>query len=236
MTVATTSTATTAITTTTETITASTKGEIPDWKVTGDWFDVCKCNIPCPCEFAQTPTYGDCEGILAYNFKEGNYGETHLDDLNVIAVGSFKGNIWAGDGKTKVDLALFFDEKANEQREALSMIFSGRAGGFMAEFAKLVGEVRGIEYAPIKFELADDLSYWSAEIPGKVFAKAEALTGPTTPPGKRVQTINPPGSEVGPGGVTTWGISLADEAETIGFKWKRKGRSSKHIPFEWSGP
>jgi hypothetical protein len=236
MTVATTSTATTA-TTTTETITASTKSEIPNWQVTGDWFDVCKCNIPCPCVFAQTPTYGDCEGILAYNIKEGNYGETHLEDLNVIAVGSFKGNIWAGDGKTKVDLALFFDEKANEQQsEALSMIFSGRAGGFMAEFAKLVGEIRGIKYAPIKFELADDLSYWSAEIPGKVFAKAEALNGPTTPPGKRVQTINPPGSEVGPGGVATWGISLADEADTIGFKWKRKGRSSKHIPFEWSGP
>ena len=117
------------------------------------------------------------------------------------------------------------------------MIFSGKAGGFMAEFAKLVGEVRGIEYAPVKFELADDLSYWSAEIPGKVFAKAEALTGPTTPPGKRVQTINPPGSEVGPGGgVATWGISLADEADTRGFKWKRKSRSSKHIPFEWSGP
>ena len=22
----------------------------------------------------------------------------------------------------------------------------------------------------------------------------------------------------------------------MGFKWERKGRSSKHIPFEWSGP
>jgi hypothetical protein len=49
-------------------------------------------------------------------------------------------------------------------------------------FAKLLGEVRGIEYAPIKFEIADDLSYWNAEVPGKIIAKAEALTGPTTPP------------------------------------------------------
>jgi hypothetical protein len=194
--------------------------------------------MPCPCEFAQTPTYGDCEGILAYNIKKGNYDENPLDDLNVILVTSFEGNIWAGDGKTKVDLELFFDERADEkQREALNMIFSRKAGGFMAEFAKLAGEVRGIEYVPIKFELVDDLSNWSAEIPGKVFAKAEALTGPTTPPGKRVQTINPPVSEVGPGGgVATWGISLADEADTRGFKWKRKSRSSKHIPFEWSGP
>ena len=227
-----------AATTATPAAAASTIGKIPKWKVIGDWFDVCKCSMPCPCEFAQTPTYGDCEGILAYNIKKGNYGETSLDDLNVILLTSFEGNIWAGDGKTKVDLALFFDEQADEkQREALNMIFSGKAGGFMAEFAKLVGGVRGIEYAPVKFELADDLSYWSAEIPGKVFAKAEALTGPTTPPGKRVQTINPPGSEVGPGGgVATWGISLADEADTRGFKWKRKSRSSKHIPFEWSGP
>jgi hypothetical protein len=131
-------------------------------------------------------------------------------------------------------MGIFFDEKAIEQqKEALNMIFSGKAGGFMAEIANLIGEVRGIEYASIKFEIADDLSYWSAEIPGKVLAKAEALTGPTTPPGKRVQTINPPGSE---GGVATWGKSLTDEANAMGFKWERKGRSSKHIPFSWSGP
>jgi hypothetical protein len=148
-----------ATTATTTAAAASTIGKIPKWKVIGDWFDVCKCSMPCPCEFAQTPTYGDCEGILAYNIKKGNYDENPLDDLNVILVTSFEGNIWAGDGKTRVDLELFFDERADEkQREALNMIFSGKAGGFMAEFAKLVGEVRGIEYVPIKFELADDLS------------------------------------------------------------------------------
>ncbi|MGA7370186.1 MAG: DUF1326 domain-containing protein [Nitrososphaeraceae archaeon] len=84
----------------TATITAT--QEIPNWRVKGDWFDVCMCNIPCPCEFAQTPTYGDCDGIFAYNIKKGNHGETCLDGLNVLAPGSFKGNIWAGDGKTKV--------------------------------------------------------------------------------------------------------------------------------------
>ena len=85
------------------------------------------------------------------------------------------------------------------------MIFTGKAGGFMAEFGKLIGDMRGIDYAPIKFKVADDLSYWSAEIPGKVVAKAEALNGPMTPSGKRVQTLNAPGSEVGPGTVATWG-------------------------------
>ena len=200
--------------------------------------DVCRCNVPCPCEFAQTPTFDECDGVLAYHIKKGKYGEVLLDELNALALDYFKGNVWAGE--TKITLAFFFDERVNpEQREALQMIFSGRAGGFMAQLANLIGDVRGTEFAPIKFGIADDLSYWSAEIPGKVLAKAEALTGPTTPPGKRVQTINPPGSEVGPGtagAVATWGKSLVDEADAMGFKWERKGRLSKHIPFEWSGP
>src|SRR5688572_14524695 len=222
---------------TSATITADTLEKTPNWSVSGDWFDVCKCNIPCPCEFAQTPTYDDCDGIMAYNIKKASHGETLLDGLNVLALVSFKGNIWAGDGKTKLNMAIFFDEKANErQREALNMIFSGKAGGFMAEIANVIGEVRGIEYAPIKFEIADDLSYWSAEIPGKVLAKAEALTGPTTPPGKRVQTINPPGSEVGPGQVATWGSSRDLRAEGFGFAWTGEAWSSKHIPFDWTGP
>jgi hypothetical protein len=213
----------------------ATTTNIPRWKVSGDWFDVCKCNIPCLCTFAQSPSYDDCEGVLAYHIRSGHYDNTSLDGLNVLGVSYFKGNVWAGE--TKVTVGLFFDERADQQqRDALQMIFSGKAGGFMAKFAKLIGDMRGIDYASIRFELADDLSYWSAEIPGKIVAKAEALAGPMTPTGKRVQTLNPPGSEVGPGTVATWGKAVADEVDAMGFKWERKGRSSKHIPFDWSGP
>jgi hypothetical protein len=96
-----------------------------------------------------------------------------------------------------------------------------------------------MDYTPIKFEISDDLSRWSAEIPGKVLARVDTLTGPTTPAGKRVQTINPPGSEAGPGAagaVATWGTPVADEVDAMGFKWEWNGRSSKHIHFDWSGP
>ena len=189
---------------------------IPSWNLSEDWFDVCKCNIPCPCIFAQTPSYGECEGVLAYHIKKGLYGEISLDGLNVLVVSYFKGNIWSGN--TKANIAVF-DERANgQQRDALNMIFTGKAGGFMAEFAKLIGEVRGVEFAPIKFEVAEDLAYWSAEILGKVIAKGEALTGPMTPPGKRVQTFNPPGSEVGPGTIATWGTAVIDEVNLPEFR------------------
>src|SRR6266540_4424838 len=76
---------------------ALTPNNIPMWRASGDWFDVCKCNIPCPCIFAQTPSYGDCDGVMAYHIKKGQYGKTSLDGLNMLILDYFKGNIWAGE-------------------------------------------------------------------------------------------------------------------------------------------
>ena len=209
--------------------------DVPQWRLAGDWFDVCKCTIPCPCTFAQAPSEGDCEGVLAWHIREGRYGQVALDGLNVLALGAFEGNVWAGEAK--VTIGIFLDERADEsQREALQTVFGGQAGGWPAEFGKFIGEVRGIEVAPIEFEIADDLAYWRAEIPGKVEARAEALTGPTALPGQRVQLHNAPGAEVGPGQVATWGRATADRAEGFGFSWDWAGRSSKHFPFDWAGP
>jgi len=208
--------------------------EIPKWGIEGDWFDTCKCAIPCPCYFAQPPTSGDCNGVLAWHIRAGNYGRISLGGMNILAVGAFEGNIWEG---AKATMGMFIDERADApQREALQMIFGGRAGGWPGVFAKFIGEVRGIEYARIEFDVANDLASWRAEIPGSVLASAEALTGPTTLPGQRVQVHNPPGSEVGPGGIATQGKATADRVEAFGFKWERTGRSSKHIGFNWSGP
>src|SRR5206468_11172224 len=53
--------------------------DIPQWWMKGDWFDVCSCNIPCPCEFAQPPTNNHCDGVMAYHIREGAYGDVRLD-------------------------------------------------------------------------------------------------------------------------------------------------------------
>ena len=209
--------------------------EVQEWRLSGDWFDVCKCTIPCPCTFAQPPSEGDGEGVLAWHVRDGRYGDVPLDGLNVVALGAFEGNIWAGEAS--VAIGMFVDERADDaQRDALQIIFGGQAGGWPGEFAKLVGEIRGMEYVPIEFEIADDLASWRVEIPGKVDARAEALTGPTAAEGQRVQLHNAPGAEVGPGQVATWGRATADRAEGFGFSWDWAGRSSKHFPFDWSGP
>ena len=69
--------------------------DIPAWWMKGDWFDVCSCNVPCPCGFAQAPTNNRCEGVMAYHVREGAYGDVVLDGLNVILAVTFEGNAWA---------------------------------------------------------------------------------------------------------------------------------------------
>jgi len=208
---------------------------IPSWRMKGDWFDLCSCNVPCPCGFAQPPTNNRCEGVMAYHVREGSYGAVRVDGLNVIAIVAFEGNAWAQENP--VSLGIFMDERANEaQREALQKIFSGEAGGWMGVFAELVGDVWGLEFVPIELEVAEDLAHWRVEIPGKVKGFAKALSGPTTPPGARVQLHNAPGSEVGPGQVMTWGKSVDAEVDAFGLRGSWAGQSSKHIPFDWTGP
>ncbi|WP_395292631.1 DUF1326 domain-containing protein [Kitasatospora hibisci] len=209
---------------------------VPAWRVAGDWFDVCKCNIPCPCSFAQPPTYGDCDGVLVWHIREGHYGEVQLDGLNVLMLGSFVGNVWAEHSDAYA--AVFLDERADEgQLGALQMIFGGQAGSWPAQLVTMLGpEMRGMDVAPIEVEIADDRATWRAAVPGRIEARAEALTGPTTPDGTRVQSTGLPGCETGPGQLATWGRATTDQVDAFGFTWNRAGRSSKTITFDWSGP
>ncbi|MBO8193646.1 DUF1326 domain-containing protein [Streptomyces oryzae] len=208
------------------------------WHLKGEWFDACKCTVPCPCSFAQDPTFGDCNGILLWQIREGNYGDTRLDGLNVAMLGSFVGNPWAGDVKDAY-AAFFIDDRADDQqRTALQAIFGGEAGGWPAQFGEMLSpEMRGLETAPIEVSIDDDLGTWRMRIPEKAEAVVEALTGPTTREGERVQVHHLPGAETGPGqGPSTWGKAIVDRADAYGFEWDRSGRSSKLIPFDWYGP
>jgi hypothetical protein len=54
--------------------------------------------------------------------------------------------------ETKWKVALYVDERANQgQRDALTQIFSGQAGGHLAGLAPLIGEVMGVKTAAIEY-------------------------------------------------------------------------------------
>ena len=203
------------------------------WRVVGDFLDFCRCSVPCPCTFAQAPTDGECDGIIAWHVREGRYGDVQLDGLNVVGVAHFVGNIW--DPETKAKGGFIIDEKADDgQRQALGAVFGGQAGGWPQLFGDNFDELLGMEFAPIELEMDDDLGSWRLNVPGRAEGSAQLLSGPTSTPGERLAVHGAPGSEVGPGqGPVTYAV-CDYKASVFGFDFDGSGRSSKHIPFEWS--
>jgi hypothetical protein len=49
-----------------------------------------------PLFLGSTPDDDYCDGVLVWHIREGRYGDVALDGLNVVALASFKGNIWEG--------------------------------------------------------------------------------------------------------------------------------------------
>lgn len=211
---------------------------IPSWQISGEWFDVCSCNTPCPCTYAQPPTGNHCEVLWAYRINEGHYGTTPMTGLKVVLLSNFDGNLWDG---AQLETGIFLDAAADDnQRQALASIFTGQAGGWMAQFvpAKVKG-VRGVEFADITVEVDSKLERWSVKVSDKVDASGIPLmAGPTSDPTKLLQSFNPPGSEVGPTeDAVTWGKSVTGRWQAFGFDQNiPAGQASKHIPFAWHGP
>lgn len=108
----------------------------------------------------------------------------------------------------------------------------------MGQFIHHVSELRGVEFLPITVKIDPNLESWQVAIPGVLDAGGEALAGPTSDPKQRVQTTNPPGSEVGPSGkVITWASSTLSNWARMGFKQNiPAGQNSKHMTFQWNGP
>ena len=124
------------------------------WEISGEYMEACSCEFLCPCitKNATTPATNDfCRVAMTFAIEQGHYGDTPLDGVSFAAVAESPAIMADGDWK----LGLIVDEAATEaQVEAVTAIASGAAGGPMVAFGALVSEFRGIERAPIDFEVS----------------------------------------------------------------------------------
>jgi len=51
------------------------------WMMETEYIQSCNCAYGCPCNFNALPTYGNCEALLGYRVRKGNFGNTKLDDV-----------------------------------------------------------------------------------------------------------------------------------------------------------
>jgi hypothetical protein len=124
----------------------------PAWNIAGQYFETCSCEFICPCitgRMAARPTNGSCTFAMTMQIERGSFGDVALDGLCFIVVGYAPAEM----GKGNWSVGLVIDERATaEQREAITAIASGTAGGPMAPLSGLIGKFIGVESAAIHFD------------------------------------------------------------------------------------
>ena len=206
--------------------------EIPEWRITGDWFDLCNCAIGCPCVFGSNPTHGFCEGVLTWIVRTGSFGQVPLGgDLGVVLVMHWVGSVF---DKNR-EFGFLIDDRADgAQRDALQRIFTGQAGGVFAAWAALTVRLDGVEFVPM--EVSHDAEHWRVSVPGLV----DGLGGPyrkyMVPEGETCRIYNAPRPEVVPGHITVGQAIRNFVTGAFGRRWDLSGRSAKHIAFDLRGP
>jgi hypothetical protein len=123
------------------------------WTLKGSYVETCSCDLICPCNatFDHGATYDYCRVTLVFAIREGAVDGTDVGGLNVAAIADTPKVMTDGNWR----LGLFVDERASdEQLEKLVGVFSGKLGGPMEGIVPLVGEMLGVERAPI--EVVDD--------------------------------------------------------------------------------
>ena len=166
---------------------------------------------------------------MAFQVGQGSYGTVSLDGLGFIVLLLTPEEM----GKGNWSVGVIVDARASaEQRDAITAIASGSAGGPMAALSPLVGKFLGVESAPIRFDRSG--AGWSVTAPGLVDIAAKPAMG-----------INPKATE--PLYLDNTGHPAADrfalahavksQVTALGLSWKdMSGKNhGQYAAFSWRG-
>ena len=174
-----------------------------------------------------SPSKGSCTFAMAFEVDRGTYGTVSLDGLGFIVLGFTPEAM--GNGNWSVGLVT--DDRASaEQRDAITAIASGAAGGPMAAVSGLVGKFLGVQSAPIRFDRHG--AKWSVKASDFVDMAAEAVKG-----------LNPDATEpmhfdnTGHPAADRFALARATRSrmQALGLAWEdTSGRNNgQFAPFAW---
>jgi hypothetical protein len=201
------------------------------WQFSGDYFENCNCSVVCPCLVSRAapltsrPTEGVCDVALIFHIESGRYDDTVLDGLNVALAVHTPGPMAEGNWL----VAAYIDQNANDkQTEALGAIFTGAAGGPMAQLAPLIGENLGAKKVPITYRVEGKKR--SAEIPNILHMAVDPL--PTAhPSGEMWANIGHP---VSPDKLALAVGASGSVFTDHGMRWDNSGKNGHYAPIRWS--
>ena len=176
---------------------------------------------------AVKPSKGSCTFAMGFQIERGSYGTVSLDGLGFIVLGLTPEVM----GKGNWSVGLVADDRASaEQRDAITAIASGAAGGPMAALSGLIGKFLGVESAPIRFDRKG--ASWSVKASTLVDMAAAGAMG-----------INPDATEplqldnTGHPAANRFTLARASKShvQALGLSWDDATgtNNGQYAPFSW---
>ena len=200
------------------------------WKLAGEYFENCSCDILCPCitSSLQGPAdYERCQVPLICKIHEGSFDDVSLDGLAFVMVVDSP-QVMA-DGGWRV--AVYLDERADErQQQALQAILSGEHGGPPEMLAPLIGEMVGLKLVPIHYESSG--RRYRVEVPGIMEFEVEGVTSPGSDEVMEITgTMHPMGSNL----PIAKGVKGVYNDPDYGLSFDNTGKNGHFRQFAWQG-
>jgi hypothetical protein len=113
----------------------------------GTFYEACDCFTVCPCWTGDRPDEGECTGLFAWDIEGGYVDGIDVGGCRAVSLSRHTGNRTGA----HQSVIVFVDEAATpEQATAVAAVLTGYFGGPLKELATLLGELLGIERAPIE--------------------------------------------------------------------------------------
>jgi hypothetical protein len=197
------------------------------WRLRGTYFENCNCDVVCPCGGSSLTLPADnerCVVVLVFHVDEGDVDGVDVGDLTFAIVADTPQQM--SDGNWRVGVVM--DAAASEeQAQALGAVVSGQKGGPPAMLAPLMGEMLGIETAPIEYSnggvkhrvKAGDLF----ELETEDFVP-EGMSEPT----RLVGVFHPANTTL------TVGRATKSTGHVFGIEIAAEGKNAHAAPFDWA--
>ena len=196
------------------------------YRMTGTYLESCNCDVGCPCSIsnlALSATNERCNVLLAFHVEQGEVDGVDVGGSTVAMLADTPGQMTDGGWR----VGLFLDDRASdEQRDALTSVFSGQQGGPAGMFAPLVGEMLGVEVAPIEF--ADDGRRHRVRIGEAVDIEIEDFAAAQE---GDVMTLNGIGHPAG--STLALAQGLRSRIQAFGLDVDNTGKNGHSAPFSW---
>lgn len=198
------------------------------YQLQGSILEVCNCEVLCPCWIGEDPDNGICNSVEAYHFEKGDIEGVDVSGLTLGVVSHIPGNILKGNFRV---LFIIDEEATSQQEEALLKVWTGKLGGPLTDLANLIGEVVGIERAPITFDIQ------SGKGTLRIGQNIEAIMEPYLGPTGDVTTLNNSPFSTIPGSPAyiAKASTYRNETAALGLNIDLKGHNAIQGSFRFEG-